>query len=33
VVADVDRIDTLVSNAPAEDLQVYRDLGIEVVHA
>jgi DeoR/GlpR family transcriptional regulator of sugar metabolism len=33
VVADVDRIDTLVSDAPAADLQVYRDLGIEVVQA
>jgi DeoR/GlpR family transcriptional regulator of sugar metabolism len=33
VVADVDRIDTLVSDAPPEDLQVYGDLGIEVVHA
>jgi DeoR/GlpR family transcriptional regulator of sugar metabolism len=33
VVADVDRIDTLVSNAPAADLRVYRDLGIEVVQA
>jgi DeoR/GlpR family transcriptional regulator of sugar metabolism len=33
VVADVARIDTLVSDAPAEDLQVYRDLGIEVVQA
>jgi DeoR/GlpR family transcriptional regulator of sugar metabolism len=33
VVADLDRIDTLVTDAPAEDLGVYRDVGIEVVRA
>jgi DeoR/GlpR family transcriptional regulator of sugar metabolism len=33
VVADVERIDTLVSDAPPADLKVYRDLGIEVVRA
>lgn len=33
VVAGLDRIDTLVSDAPAEDLQIYRDLGVEVVSA
>jgi len=33
VVADLDRIDTLVSDAPAEDLEVYGDLGIEVIQA
>ena len=31
VVAETDRIDTLVSDAPANELRVYRDLGIEVV--
>src|SRR5919197_1275317 len=31
VVAEADRIDTLVSDAPANELRVYRDLGIEVV--
>ena len=30
-VADIERIDTLVSDAPDAELQVYRDLGIEVV--
>jgi DeoR/GlpR family transcriptional regulator of sugar metabolism len=33
VVAGIDRIDTLVSDAPDSELQVYRDLGIEVVQA
>jgi DeoR/GlpR family transcriptional regulator of sugar metabolism len=33
VVADIDRIDTLVSDAPEDELQVYRDLGLEVVRA
>jgi DeoR/GlpR family transcriptional regulator of sugar metabolism len=32
-VADIERIDTLVSDAPDEELQVYRDLGIEVLRA
>ena len=32
-VAAIERIDTLVSDAPDDDLQVYRDLGIEVVRA
>lgn len=32
-VAEIDRIDTLVSDAPDDELQVYRDLGIEVVRA
>jgi DeoR/GlpR family transcriptional regulator of sugar metabolism len=32
-VADIERIDTLVSDAPDDELQVYRDLGIEVVRA
>jgi DeoR/GlpR family transcriptional regulator of sugar metabolism len=32
-VVDIDRIDTLVTDAPAADVQVYRDLGIEVLHA
>jgi DeoR/GlpR family transcriptional regulator of sugar metabolism len=30
-VAEIDRIDTLVTDAPDEDVQVYRDLGIEVI--
>jgi DeoR/GlpR family transcriptional regulator of sugar metabolism len=33
VVAGIDRVDTLISNAPDEELQVYRDLGLEVVRA
>jgi DeoR/GlpR family transcriptional regulator of sugar metabolism len=33
VVADLERIDTLVTDAAAEDLVVYRDVGIEVVRA
>jgi len=33
VVADLERIDTLVTDAPDEDLAVYRELGIEVVRA
>ena len=33
VVAETDRIDTLVSDAPATQLRAYRDLGIEVVAA
>jgi DeoR/GlpR family transcriptional regulator of sugar metabolism len=33
VVAGIDRIDTLVSDASDSELQVYRDLGIEVVQA
>jgi DeoR/GlpR family transcriptional regulator of sugar metabolism len=32
-VAEIDRIDTLVTDAPEAELQVYRDLGIEVVSA
>jgi DeoR/GlpR family transcriptional regulator of sugar metabolism len=32
-VAEIDRIDTLVTDAPEADLQVYRDLGIEVISA
>ena len=32
-VAAIERIDTLVSDAPDEELQVYRDLGIEVLRA
>jgi DeoR/GlpR family transcriptional regulator of sugar metabolism len=32
-VASIERIDTLVSDAPDEELQVYRDLGIEVLRA
>ena len=32
-VAAIERIDTLVSDAPDEDLQVYRDLGVEVLRA
>ena len=32
-VAAIERIDTLVSDAPDDELQVYRDLGIEVVRA
>ena len=32
-VASIERIDTLVSDAPDEDLQVYRDLGVEVLRA
>jgi DeoR/GlpR family transcriptional regulator of sugar metabolism len=32
-VADIERIDTLVTDAPDDELQVYRDLGIEVVRA
>jgi DeoR/GlpR family transcriptional regulator of sugar metabolism len=32
-VADIERIDTLISDAPDAELQVYRDLGIEVVRA
>jgi DeoR/GlpR family transcriptional regulator of sugar metabolism len=32
-VAAIERIDTLVSDAPDEELRVYRDLGIEVVRA
>jgi hypothetical protein len=32
-VAEIDRIDTLVTDAPEGELQVYRDLGIEVVRA
>jgi DeoR/GlpR family transcriptional regulator of sugar metabolism len=33
VVADLERIDTLVTDAADEDLGVYRDVGIEVVRA
>jgi DeoR/GlpR family transcriptional regulator of sugar metabolism len=33
VVAQTDRIDTLVCDAPAKELRAYRDLGIEVVRA
>ena len=32
-VAAIERIDTLVSDAPDEELQVYRDLGVEVLRA
>jgi DeoR/GlpR family transcriptional regulator of sugar metabolism len=32
-VAAIERIDTLVSDAPDDDLQVYRDLGVEVLRA
>jgi DeoR/GlpR family transcriptional regulator of sugar metabolism len=32
-VAGIERIDTLVSDAPDDDLQVYRDLGVEVLRA
>jgi hypothetical protein len=32
-VAAIERIDTLVSDGSDDDLQVYRDLGIEVVRA
>jgi len=32
-VAAIDRIDTLVSDAPDEELAVYRALGIDVVGA
>jgi DeoR/GlpR family transcriptional regulator of sugar metabolism len=32
-VAAIERIDTLISDAPDDELQVYRDLGIEVVRA
>jgi DeoR/GlpR family transcriptional regulator of sugar metabolism len=32
-VAEIDRIDTLVTDAPEAELQVYRDLGIEVISA
>jgi len=32
-VAGIERIDTLVSDAPEDDLQVYRDLGVEVLRA
>ena len=32
-VAAIERIDTLVSDAPDADLQVYRDLGVEVLRA
>jgi DeoR/GlpR family transcriptional regulator of sugar metabolism len=32
-VASIERIDTLVSDAPDDELQVYRDLGIEVLRA
>ncbi|HMI70512.1 MAG TPA: DeoR/GlpR family DNA-binding transcription regulator [Solirubrobacteraceae bacterium] len=32
-VAAIDRIDTLVTDAPEDDLRVYRNLGIEVVRA
>ena len=32
-VAEIERIDTLVTDAPDDELQVYRDLGVEVVRA
>jgi DeoR/GlpR family transcriptional regulator of sugar metabolism len=32
-VAALERIDTLVSDAPEEELAVYRDLGLDVVRA
>jgi len=32
-VAAIERIDTLVSDAPDDELQVYRDVGIEVLRA
>jgi hypothetical protein len=32
-VAAIDRIDTLVTDAPDAEVQVYRDLGIEVIGA
>jgi DeoR/GlpR family transcriptional regulator of sugar metabolism len=32
-VVDIDRIDTLVTDAPDAEVQPYKDLGIEVIHA
>jgi DeoR/GlpR family transcriptional regulator of sugar metabolism len=32
-VAEIERIDTLVTDAPDDELAVYRDLGIEVLRA
>jgi DeoR/GlpR family transcriptional regulator of sugar metabolism len=32
-VAEIERIDTLVTDAPDDELQVYRDVGIEVIRA
>jgi DeoR/GlpR family transcriptional regulator of sugar metabolism len=32
-VAGIERIDTLISDAPDEELDVYRELGIEVLRA
>jgi hypothetical protein len=32
-VAEIERIDTLVTDAPDDELTVYRDVGIEVLRA